>query len=115
MRITLGNAEAFHAIQPLTWQVGPYKGYLICGSQIGYFIVQPDNLVATFAGYILYTASPQEAGNIVDGLLATQKKTRSAAPATKKKAKPAASSAKKKITPAVRHRSSSRSYTDHSF
>ncbi len=117
MQVTLGSPETFQVIQTATWQAGDYKGHLICGSQFGFFIVQPGNIVLTFEGFIVYASSPQEAGILVDGHLATQKKPGTATSTTKKtagqsKARTASSTKKKKKAPATRGRSSSQNYFD---
>jgi hypothetical protein len=85
MQVTLGDTQTFQVMRPETWQVGTYQGYLICGSPFGFFIVQPEgDLVLTFAGFVVFAPTPQEAGIIIDSHLAT-----CARPATtKEKRKP---------------------------
>ncbi len=88
MNITLGSPEAFHEVKARSQEVGRYKKYLICCCQLGYFIVRPGRgkVVVTFVGFVVYTPSPQEAGTLVDGILAVEQAAKQKPGATRVKA-----------------------------
>ena len=73
MYVQLGTTETFEAIFSQASVVGDYKQFQVCSApSFGHFIVRPDNSVVTLAGLVVYTATPQEAGQLIDQLLVTK-------------------------------------------
>jgi len=72
----LGDRETLEVLQNQAWLCGTYKRYYVCGNQLGYYIVLPNETqVVQLAGQVVYTRSPEDAGQLIDFLLVHPAKT----------------------------------------
>lgn len=97
LTIILHTQEAFAISQATLWQCGIYKGYTVYQCSLGYFLTAPGSREAVqFAGQAVFTASPQEAGELVNLLL-------SAPPGSSARQKRTGAAAKQRRSAAAQH------------
>jgi hypothetical protein len=80
--IHLGDLNQLQALESQARIYGEYQRYYVCTNPLGFYIVASNRDIVTFGGFAVYTSTPQDAGLVIESLLA-EKRAQTGTPAKK--------------------------------